>query len=180
MQSWLENRFARFDALADRLTTRPYLLAFGLAIVIAMLGFQYLQNKLGAPMLDMMRPYEREQLFEQLLLYGEEGRAMHARFTLFLDTIFPFIYGGFLTGLIRLASRGTAFHMSVLVVPIAMSVDWAENLQLLAILWMFPDLSDVQIAIASATTQGKMLILQFVFMGLASLLVYQFYRRLTR
>ena len=137
MQPLLETTLGKLTALAETLSTRSYLLAFGLGVVFAMLGFQYLQTQLGAPMLDMMSAYDREALVERLLLFGEAGRAMHARFTVFLDMVFPLIYGGFFAGLIALAARGTRFQTSVLAVLAVMLVDWAENLQLLAILWGF-------------------------------------------
>lgn len=176
MQSSIERKVTD---LAEKLAMRSYLLAFGLGVVFAMLGFQYLQTRLGAPMLDVMSAYDREGLVERLLLFGETGRAMHARFTLFLDMVFPFIYGGFLAGLVHLLTRGTRFQKSLFAVPVVMLIDWVENAQILALLWGFPDLSDGQIAAASATTQAKTLALQLVFLGLAGLLMWQVLRRVT-
>ena len=143
-----------------------------------MLGFQWLQARLGAPMLDMMGPYQRDELVERMLLYGESGRVLHARFTLFLDMLFPLVYGGFFAGLISLASRHIRYGAGgVFAVIAVMLVDWAENLQLLTLLWGFPDLSDAQIAAASATTQAKVLAIEFAFLWLAGLVLVQLWRR---
>lgn len=178
MQSSIDLRYRALLDLSDRLAARAYLLAFGLGVVFAMLGFQYLQNRLGAPMLDMMLGYDREELVERLLYYGEEGRLLHARFTLFLDMVFPVIYGGFLGGLIRLVTRGTRAEASLLAVLFVMLIDWAENLQIIALLWGFPDFSDAQIMAAAATTQGKTWAFQAIFLGLVAVSVYRLYRRL--
>jgi hypothetical protein len=164
--------------LARKLSGRTVLLASGLSVVFAMMGFQWLEGQLGAPMLDMMADYQRDELFERLQLYGEDGRVLHARFTLLLDMVFPLLYGALFAGLISLAARGTHFDTGVLAVGALMFVDWAENLQLLAILWGFPNLSDGQIAAASATTQAKVTSLLFVASWLLGVLVLQLARRL--
>ena len=178
-QSSLKARLAPVFALAARLAGRTALLAAGLGVVFCMLGFQWLQARLGAPMLDMMGPYQRDELVERMLLYGESGRVLHARFTLFLDMLFPLVYGGFFAGLISLASRHIRYGAGgVFAVIAVMLVDWAENLQLLTLLWGFPDLSDAQIAAASATTQAKVLAIEFAFLWLAGLVFVQLWRRL--
>lgn len=176
MQSPIIIRFEKLIHLAARMSTRSALLGSVLGVVFCMLGFQWLQTRLGAPMLDTMGPYQRDELVERMLLYGEQGRALHFRFTLFLDMVFPFIYGALLAGLFTLAARGGTWQNSVILVPVVMVLDWAENLQLLMLLSGFPDLSTAQISAASATTQGKMLALQFAFLWLIGLFVLKLWR----
>lgn len=184
MQSPIAARVTLFitsaDILARHFSTRNALLASGLGVVFALLGFQWLEGQLGAPMLDMMVGYQRDGLFERLHIYGEEGRILHARFTLLLDMVFPFLYGALWVGLISLAARGTNLTGGVLAVPALMLVDWVENIQILALLWGFPDLTDSQIAAASATTQGKIWALQFAALWLGGLLLVQIGRLVRR
>ena len=166
MQSPIERAKHTLDSTAAYLTQRNHMLAGLLAFIACMLGFQWLQLHLGAPMLDMMAAYERDQLTERMLIYGDEGRLLHARFTLWLDMVFPFVYGAFFAGLMHVAHRGAFVTGGVLAIVALMLVDWLENLQLLALLWGFPDLSDAQISAASATTQGKTAAVQFVLLWL--------------
>ncbi len=176
MQSPITSLLEKFVPWAARLSTRSALLASVLGVVFCMLAFQWLQARLGAPMLDTMGPYQRDDLVDRMLLYGEQGRALHGRFTLFLDMLFPLVYGALFAGLFSLAARGGSWQNSVILVPVVMMLDWVENLQLLGLLWGFPDLSTAQISAASATTQGKMLAIQFALLWLIGLFVLKLWR----
>lgn len=161
-------------------TRRNVLLASGLLSILAMLGFQWLQLQLGGPMLDMLRGYQRDQLFDHMLLYGAAGRDWHYVFTLSLDMVFPFIYGALFAGLLGLAAQHTRFSLAgLLVVPI-MLVDMVENLQLAAMLSGFPELSDASIARASLTTQIKFYLIQLLFIALPVLAAAQWRARRLR
>lgn len=168
----------RVDALNPFLTRRISLVTSFLAVVLCLLGFGWLKQQLGANMLDELVGYDAEMLKTQILLYGESGRVLHLRFTLILDSVFPFAYGAFFGGLLVLAARDV-FDKAVLAPVLAvMALDLAENLQLALMLVQFPDLSDQQIAFAGATTLAKFWSIRFFLVWLAGLVLWKLWIRL--
>ena len=166
----------RLDALNRPLTRRVTLVSSLLDLVLCLLGFQWLKTQLGGPMLDELAGYDAEELKAHMLLYGEAGRALHMRFTLTLDMVFPFAYGAFFGGLLVLAARGT-FDRAILAPVLAvMLLDVSENIQLALMLGQFPDLSDSQISMASATTMAKFWAIRFFLWWLGGLVVWRLFR----
>lgn len=169
---------ARMDALNPILARRISLILSFLAVIACLLGFGWLKNQLGSLMLDELRGYDRDMLSEQMLLYGESGRALHLRFTLILDTVFPFAYGAFFGGLLILAAKGV-FDRAVLAPVIAVILlDLSENMQLALMLLQFPDLGDTQIAMASATTLAKFWAIRFFLLWLSGLTLWKIWSTL--
>ena len=171
MQSQL-NRFNRL------LIQKNMLLASLLIVIICSVAFHYLKTQLGTLMLDEIEGYDRETLVSQLLLYGETGRELHAKVTLYVDMVFPFAYGALFGGLLALAGRGTRFRLAALFVVPVMLLDWAENIQLLALLSGFPDFTDGQIALASATTIAKFWAIRVALLALIGLALGKLGKRL--
>jgi hypothetical protein len=168
------------DALNVVLERRISLILSFLAVVLCLLGFGWLKQQLGAPMLDELQGYDREDINSQMLLYGEAGRALHLRFTLILDMVFPFAYGAFFGGLLVLAARGI-FDRAILAPVVAvMLLDFSENIQLALMLGQFPDLSDGQISMASATTMAKFWAIRFFLIWLSGLVVWKLFAALRR
>ena len=91
---------------------------------------------------------------------------------------FPLIYGALFAGLMHVAHRGSYITGGVLAIAALMLLDWTENIQLLGLLWGFPDLSDAQIAMASATTQSKTAATQFVLLWLLGGFIWRGVQRL--
>jgi len=169
----LQSFIKKLDSVSNRLATRNYLLAGLLATVFCMLGFQWLKTQLGALMLDEMMGYDRDTLDGQLLLYGAAGRHLHLIFTLSLDMVFPLVYGGFFAGLLALAARGLPLKAFAAPVLAVMVLDYAENLQLAALLAGFPDLTVAQINAASATTIAKFWAIRFALYWLLGLVLWR-------
>ena len=165
----------RFNNL---LMQRNMLLAGLLAVGACAVAFQYLKTQLGTLMLDEIEGYDREILVSQLLLYGEAGRALHAQVTLYVDMVFPFAYGALFGGLLAMAGRQTRFRFAALLIVPVMLLDWAENIQLLGLLYGFPELSDGQIGFASATTIAKFWAIRVALMALMVLALGKLARRL--
>ena len=160
------------------LLERNMLLAGLLAVIGCSLAFHYLKTQLGTLMLDEIEGYDREILVSQLLLYGEAGRALHAQVTLYVDMVFPLAYGALFGGLLAMAGRQTRFRFAALLIVPVMLLDWAENLQLLGLLYSFPDLSDAQIGFASATTIAKFWAIRVALVALLGLTLGKLARRL--
>ena len=159
----------RLDALNAVLTRRVSLLCSLLAVIICLLGFQWLKSQLGGLMLDELQGYDRDDVNTQMLLYGETGRSLHLRFTLLLDMVFPFAYGAFFGGLLVLAARGTFDRAILLPVLAVMLLDFTENIQLAFMLAQFPTVTDAKYALASATTMGKFWAIRFFLWWLGGL-----------
>lgn len=160
------------------LMQRNVLLAGLLASVACAMAFHYLKTRLGTLMLDELQGYDRETLVSQLLLFGAEGRALHAQVTLYVDMVFPIAYGALFGGLLALAGRGTRFRWAALLVVPVMLLDWAENLQLLGLFHGFPDLTDMQIELASTTAIAKFWAIRMALLGLLFLALGKFAKRL--
>jgi len=169
---------SRLDALNPLLTRRISLITSFLVVVLCLLSFDWLKQQLGANMLDELSGYDAEALKTQMLLYGESGRALHLRFTLILDTLFPFAYGAFFGGLLVLAARGI-FDKAILAPVLAvMILDLAENTQIALMLAQFPDVSDRQIAFASSVTLAKFWAIRFFLFWLAGLVLWKLWMAL--
>ena len=166
----------RLDALSAVVTRRTTLLCSLLAVIICLLGFQWLKSQLGGLMLDELQGYDRDDVNTQMLLYGETGRSLHLRFTLLLDMVFPFAYGAFFGGLLVLAARGTFDRAILLPVLAVMLLDFTENIQLAFMLAQFPNVTDGQIALASATTMGKFWAIRFFLWWLGGLVFWKLFK----
>lgn len=166
---------ARLDALNALVTRRTSLLASFLLVVFCILGFQWLKTRLGGLMLDELQGYDRDNLNNQMLLYGEAGRSLHLLFTLLLDMLFPFAYGAFFGGLLVLAARGVFDRAILLPVLAVMVLDVGENIQLATMLVQFPDLGERQIALASATTMAKFWAIRFFLLWLSGLVIWKLF-----
>ena len=166
----------RLDALNAVLTRRISLVSSLLAVVLCLLGFQWLKTQIGGLMLDELQGYDREDIQNQMLLYGAAGRALHWRFTLLLDMVFPLAYGAFFGGLLVLAARGTFDRAILLPVLAVMVLDICENIQIALMLAQFPDLGDRQIALASATTMGKFWAIRFFLWWLSGLVLWKLFK----
>ena len=166
---------ARLDALNALVTRRTSLLASFLLVVFCILGFQWLKTRLGGLMLDELQGYDRDDINNQMLLYGEAGRSLHLRFTLLLDMLFPFAYGAFFGGLLVLAARGVFDRAILLPVLAVLVMDVTENIQLATMLVQFPDLGERQIALASATTMAKFWAIRFFLLWLSGLVIWKLF-----
>ncbi len=174
----------RLEALNAQLTQRWSLTLSLLAVIVCMLGFQWLKTRLGAAMLDEVAGYDRLLLDEIMLGYGAAGRVLHLRFTLALDMVFPLAYGAFFGGLLVLAARGNFAprYDATLLMPViaVMVLDYSENVQLAFLLGQYPDLTEAQINAASATTQAKIWAIWFYLYWLAGMAVWKSARRFAR
>lgn len=169
---------SHLNRLNHLLMHKNVLLAGLLAVIACSVGFHYLKTQLDTLMLDEIDGYDRDTLVSQLLLYGEAGRLLHAQVTLYVDMIFPFAYGALFGGLLALAGRQTRLPLAALFIVPVMLLDWAENIQLVGLLYGFPDLTDGQIALASATTSAKFWAIRLALLVLMGLALGKLGRRL--
>ena len=156
-----------------------------IAMIACSLGFNELQMRLGADIIDVLRGgYDAVTVQERFLIYGEAGRALYARANLSLDVFYPLAYSTFFACLIVMGAVGPRARYLV-IIPIAVALlDLGENISIYMLLTNFPDISDAQIARASTLTVAKwwavmlMLVVAFgqIFVRLTMLTIGQLRR----
>lgn len=126
----------------------------GLAVSAGFLFVVFPALPIGGPMLDAMPGYTHAEAVVTMDGYGENGRRVYIWGSLILDTLFPFVYVTLLAGALY---RWTDERLRWLAwLPIgAGAIDLGENAQVIAMLAMFPDVSQAQVAAASVFTQTK-------------------------
>ncbi len=106
------------------LARTPVLWGLFLLFIIMGVGFYFVEQAVGGPLLDMQM--NAEDALARLGAMSNEQKHMHLLATLTLDTFYPLAYGGLLAGIIwRLGGSLRRF----LVIPALLSVlaDFAEN-----------------------------------------------------
>lgn len=132
----------------------PVLVTTGIAAA-ALLVAVFPALPIGGDLLDARFGYTHATALEAMAAYGEDGRRAYLWASLTLDTLLPIAYVGFLAGLLyRLRPREGLGTLAV--VPVAAGLlDLSENVQIVAMLVSYPDVSALQVAWASACTQAK-------------------------
>ena len=127
-----------------------------IAMVACGLGFNELQMRLGAEIIDVLRGgYDADMVRERFLIYGEPGRALYARAALSLDMIFPLAYSTFFACLIVIGAVSSGARYLVIVPIVVALLDLGENVSIYLLLTNFPGVTDAQIARASTLTVAK-------------------------
>ena len=161
-------------------------LLFSLITMIACgLAFSELQMRLGDDIIDVLHSgYDADMVQERFLIYGEEGRSLYARAALSLDVVYPLAYSTFFACLIVMGAVSSRARYLVIVPIVVALLDMGENISIYLLLTNFPDMTEAQIARASALTVAKwwmvvlMLLVAFgqLFMRLTMLALRQLRR----
>ena len=137
-------------------TSRWALLFSLIAMVACGLGFIELQMRLGADIIDVLRGgYDADMVQEKFLIYGETGRTLYARAALSLDLVYPLAYSTFFACLIVMGAVSSRARYLVILPMVVALLDLGENISIYLLLTNFPDITDAQIARASALTVAK-------------------------
>ena len=134
---------------------RTWTLAVTFLATLAFLFAVFPALAIGGTMLDVMPGYSHTEAMAAMEGYGASGRSVYATASLTLDTLFPLVYVTLFSGLIhrfRWSDR-TAFLAWIPVV--AGIVDLGENVQIVAMLFSYPNVGEAQVAVASAFTTVK-------------------------
>ena len=142
--------------LLEFFSSRWALLYSLIAIVACGLGFNELQMRLGADIIDVLRGgYDADMVQERFLIYGESGRALYARAALSLDVVYPLAYSTFFACLIVIGAVSSGARYLVIVPIVVALLDLGENVSIYLLLTNFPGVTDAQIARASTLTVAK-------------------------
>ena len=109
----------------------------------------------GGELLDVKSGYTYREAVVALESYGERGRRVYAWSSATLDTLLPVVYVSLLAGLVY-RFRPTERLWTLAYLPIAAGVlDLCENIQIVLLLVLYPDVSARQVATASLFTLSK-------------------------
>ena len=133
---------------------RTLWLTFAATVLFAAVIFPYLAG--GLESLDTrMQGYDHAEVLAALEGYGAEGRARYVWISLILDTIFPIVYCSFYAGLIYRFAPMERLKLLAYLPVLGGVVDLGENLQIVAMLVQFPDISVAQVEWANRFTLTK-------------------------
>ena len=111
----------------------------------------------GGELLDVRSGYGYDEAMAALAGYGADGRRLYIWSGATLDTLLPVAYASFLAGLVYRFRPSERLRV-VAWFPVALgALDLVENAQIIAMLVGFPDVSEMQVASASAFTVTKSL-----------------------
>ena len=136
------------------LAGRPLVLALTFVATVVLLAV-FPAIPVGGELLDVRPGYGYDEAMAAFAGYGADGRSLYAWASATLDTLLPVAYATLLAGLtyrFRPSER-----LGVLAwLPLALGVlDLGENAQIIAMLVQYPDVSEAQVASASAFTVTK-------------------------
>lgn len=90
-------------------------------------------------LLDTMLNYSMEEAYEQIKAYGENGRKICVFNTLILDSLFPLLYGAFMSLILVYLLRETKYRILILMPLLVILVDYVENTHIAFLLINFPE-----------------------------------------
>lgn len=115
--------------------------ALTLAITSLFIGVgQPLDGSRGSiQLLDTMLNYSLEEVYEQIKAYGENGRTICVFSTLILDSLFPLLYGAFMSLILVFLLRETKYRVLILMPLLVIFIDYIENTHIAFLLINFPE-----------------------------------------
>jgi hypothetical protein len=162
------------------LSTKKYLFLAFCGTLLCLICFGILENKLGAQILDVLPRYNLNEVEKYFLIYGEEGRRLYAWASLTLDLLFPVCYMALFIGLILLLTGSSIFRW-LIILPIMLGViDITENIQICFMLIQYPEITDVQVNLASGSTSFKHYITNGTLLCIILLSIYRMMSKLSR
>ena len=135
----------------------PVLIGTLIATVALFVTFRMLP--IGGELLEARQGYGRGEAMAAMEQYGEAGRRVYIWASATLDTAIPIVLCSLLAGLIFRLRPNERLGALALVPVAGALVDYGENIQLMAMLAGYPDISATQVAAASTFTQLKLLAL---------------------
>ena len=110
---------------------------------------------IGGELLDVKSGYTYREAVVALESYGEQGRRVYAWSSATLDTLLPVVYVSLLAGLVY-RFRPTERLWKLAYLPVGAGVlDLCENIQIILLLVLYPDVSARQVVTASLFTLSK-------------------------
>lgn len=132
---------------------------------------------LDGELLDVKPGYSHEEVMNSMEEYGAEGRTIHLWSSTVLDTIFVLVYITLFAGLIYRFRISDRTWWLAFVPVLAGMWDILENIQITAMLALYPDIRETQVSWSSTFTVVKLVVAPiYHVIGLGFLLVAVFRR----
>ena len=161
------HRFLQFSA-------KPTVMMVTALITGVLLVWVFPLLPLGAPMLDVLPGYGVDEARMLLAQYGEQGRAAYALASPTLDLLLPICYATFFVGTIYRCLPSEQWRWMALLPLAVAGWDLVENVQITMLLLQYPDISDLQIQLASWSSWLKARVLvPSLLLVTGSLLLWQ-------
>ncbi len=140
-----------------RLASRTRVLLACAAGVVAWVVVVFPALPIGGTMLDVTAGYSYTELVAAMESYGPAGRRVYAWASPSVDTAFPLLYVTLFSGLLTRLRPTDGWGWLAWIPVFAGAWDLCENAQITAMLLMYPDVSEAQVAWASFFTRVKTL-----------------------
>jgi hypothetical protein len=114
----------------------------------------------GVGFIDLLFSYTPETIQSMLNSYGNEGISFYKNFTITIDLFYPIIYSLFLALLIawlfkKSISTESKMHYLSIVPLFSWIFDWLENINILIMLYIYPNIPHFVVNISSICTSIK-------------------------
>lgn len=113
--------------------------ALAIAALFIGVGQSINDSNTSIQLLDVMFNYSVEEVYQQFKAYGEHGRTICLFSTLILDSLFPLLYGAFLSLILVFLFQETKYRMLILLPLWIILVDYVENTHIAFLLINFPE-----------------------------------------
>lgn len=130
-------------------------------LIVALLGVSLLGLlvfpvlPIGGEMIDLKLSYNLADIHAAMLQYGLDGRSTYAVASATLDTLFPLLYVTFFCGLLYRFRPSEPLWLLAFIPLVSGLWDLCENVQIIALLLQYPDISAIQVSVASFFTTSK-------------------------
>ena len=114
-------------------------ISMAIAALLIGVGQPITGSSASIQMLDMTFDYSPEEAYEQVNAYGEQGRSVYLFTSLVLDTLFPLLYGAFMSLVLVFLLQKTKYRMLILMPLLLVLIDYLENTHLAFLIINFPE-----------------------------------------
>lgn len=118
-------------------------------------------------LLDAMFNYTPQMAYAQIEAYGVSGRTICVFSTLILDSLFPLLYGAFMSLILVFLFRATKYRMLILLPLLVILVDYIENTHIAFLLIFFPKQLPMVVYSSNIATLTKWVLIGLVFMSIS-------------
>lgn len=143
--------------------------AIGMAIAALVIGVGQAIDGAGVSiqLLDTMLNYSAEEAYQQINAYGENGRTICVLSTLILDSLFPLLYGAFISLILVFLFQKTKYRLFILLPLLVILTDYIENTHIAILLINFPERLPNVVYLVNFITLGKWALLGLTLMAIS-------------
>jgi hypothetical protein len=118
-------------------------------------------------LLDTMLNYSAKDAYEQIKAYGENGRTICVLSTLILDSLFPLLYGAFMSLILAFLLKDSKYRMLILLPFLVVLADYIENTHIAILLINYPESMPNVVSWSNRITLIKWTLIGLVLMAIS-------------